>query len=112
MAHHLSPIRMQAADMEAANWLSCQDAAPWEGQQQVSPCSQPQLRCFLPGGFSGRDLIPSGKKFAWLALGQQLPPFRLPLAGPSLAPRIEPKVLVSLQARLWVMGASIRKEFS
>lgn len=81
MAHHLSPIRMQAADMEAANWLSCQDAAPWEGQQQVSPCSQPQLRCFLPGGFSGRDLIPSGKKFAWLALGQQLPPFRLPLAG-------------------------------
>lgn len=32
--------------------------------------------------------------------------------GPSLAPRIEPKVLVSLQARLWVMGASIRKEFS
>lgn len=35
----------------------------------------------FPGGFSGRDLIPSGKKFAWLALGQQLPPSRLPLAG-------------------------------
>lgn len=41
----------------------------------------PWLRCFLPGGFAGRNLIPSGNKFAWLALGQQLSPSRLPLAG-------------------------------
>lgn len=43
----------------------------------------PWLRCFLPGGFSGRNLIPSGKKFAWLALGQQLSPSRLPWLAPS-----------------------------
>lgn len=57
--------------MEAASQGSCQKAA----------AGPPHLRGFQPGGFSGRDLIPSGKKFAWLALGQQLPPSRLPLAG-------------------------------
>lgn len=29
----------------------------------------------------GRSLIPSGKRFAWLALGPALPRFRFPLAA-------------------------------
>ena len=85
-----APALPGGMETDSGSWLlrepaqapspSRQNAAPWDRRLWWPQAHLPRGASF-PGAFSGRDLIPAGKKFAWLTLGQPLPPSRLPLAG-------------------------------